>query len=275
MNDTKDLTWLDVWTSNYTNKSTIASDIMSKAKSTYKGDPYIPWAPLLRALYVLDPNADVDKVMNDKGGYVFTDTLRLETVVPNKDGTMSTTITTVVSHFVKVAVTFMGKVFTEVYPIQDQDYSASKVYDQNKVNKALQRNMARTISLATGIGWSLYEATEKGQFDDDTKPTATKPVIPEPVVSNMATNDLGDNAPHTMLAKLINQTKDNPKTIAQLDVYNKIIATQYTYNGEPMTLSVTDDLDTLIEKAKLLKSPAKLYTGLSKIIGESVGDNNG
>ena len=80
------------------------------------------------------------------------------------------------SHFVKVKLTFLGKTFIEEYPIQDQDYSALKVYNQNAVNKALKRALAKVASRATGIGLRLYENKDL-QFDapeEDKKPEVKK-----------------------------------------------------------------------------------------------------
>ena len=80
------------------------------------------------------------------------------------------------SHFVKVKLTFLGKTFIEEYPIQDQDYSALKVFNQNAVNKALKRALAKVASRATGIGLRLYENKDL-QFDapeEDKKPEVKK-----------------------------------------------------------------------------------------------------
>lgn len=265
--------WIDVWTENYLNKSTIAVDIMSRAKSTYKGDPYIPWALMLRGLYMLDPDAEVEKVMNKNyvddntdHSYVFTDRMMLVTENETEKA-RSKVVATVVSHFVKVRVKFMGKWFEEVYPIQEKDYSASKIYDQNMVNKALQRCMARVISLATGIGWSLYEQTEIPQFESDEKPkTPVAPLIDvtPPVVEDSAkkVDDTVDD-----LARLIIEYATNPATATQLDAYNVILSKKYAWEGNPLALSVTDSYDTLVSKLSMLDAPKKLLTGMKRVLG--------
>lgn len=267
--------WMDVWTENYLNKSPIAIDIMSRAKITYKGDPYIPWALMLRGLYMLDPDAEVEKVMSRPDGYleetvdhsyVFTD--RMVLVTENEtEKARSKVVATVVSHFVKVRVKFMGKWFEEVYPIQEKDYSASKIYDQNMVNKALQRCMARVISLATGIGWSLYEQTEIPQFETDEKPKAQ--VAPLIDVTPTVVDDSAKKVDDTVddLARLIIENATNPATATQLDAYNVILSKKYAWEGNPLALSVTDSYDTLVSKLSMLDAPKKLLTGMKRVLG--------
>ena len=97
-----------------------------------------------------------------------------ENSVENKDGIVNRTSALVVSHFVKVSCTFLGKTFVEEYPIQDQDYTAAKIYNQNLVNKALKRALAKVASRATGLGLKLYENKDL-QFDE--KEEEVKPVV--------------------------------------------------------------------------------------------------
>lgn len=146
------LTWNEVWFNNYSGLSDIAKAIITKAN--YKGNKYIPWAVMERALYALDNDGTVDPVVNFNGGFVFSETFELPTV--NKEGVQ--TVTLAVSHFVKAKCLFMGKTFYESFPLQDNSYNAVRVYDQNIVNKAIQRAKAKVISRATGIGWALYES---------------------------------------------------------------------------------------------------------------------
>ena len=168
--------WLKQFIENYNGKSAEAKEVADFIKETYKGDSYIPWATMERLTYMQDPEAKFETLKTDNGNIVFSDTLLNENKVVQKGEVVSETVATMMSHFVKVKLTFMGKEFVEEYPIQDQDYSALKVYNQNAVNKALKRALAKVASRATGIGLRLYENKDL-QFDapeEDKKPEVKK-----------------------------------------------------------------------------------------------------
>ena len=169
-------TWLEQYVANYNGKSAEAKEIASYLKETYKGDKYIPWATMERLTYMQDPNAEFKTILNEKvsKGLVHTDSFINDNCVENKDGIVNKTSAMVVSHFVKVSCTFLGKTFIEEYPIQEQDYTAAKIYNQNLVNKALKRALAKVASRATGLGLKLYENKDL-QFDE--KEEETKPVV--------------------------------------------------------------------------------------------------
>lgn len=257
--------WLEVWRSNYANETSVAKRVMVGSKDTYKGDKYIPWALMVGALYELDPKADIEKCENEYGGFVFTDTCHIKTI---KEGVETTQ--TVLSHMVKIKVTFMGKVFTETYPIQDNDYGASKVYDQNKVNKAQQRCLTRVISLATGIGWSIYEQTE-AQFEDDGKEVVKKPFIPqvEPAKAvEVNQNTKTDNNPSVELSNFIIENKDNIAMLTLLTNYNEVLQKKYVDDkGNAIILSPEDGFDALVAKVSVLDNPEKMLKGLRKAVG--------
>lgn len=186
--------WLEQYKKNYEGKSEEALELKDYVKETYNGATYIPWATMERLTYSQDPNATFVKVRNENGGLIHTDSFVNENVVEGKDGTRNASKALVVSHFVKVSCTFMGKEFVEEYPIQEQDYSAAKIYNQNLVNKALQRALAKVASRATGLGLKLYENKDLQYEEDkeeDKKPVVKKttkkskveePVVEEPVV---------------------------------------------------------------------------------------------
>lgn len=166
--------WLKQYKENYEGKSTEAKSVAEYLKENYKGNAYIPWATMERLTYMQDPNATFTKIRNEKGGLVHTDSFVNENLVENKDGIVSKTSAAVVSHFVKVSLVFLGKEFVEEFPIQEQDYSPAKIYNQNLVNKALQRALAKVASRATGIGLKLYENKDL-QFEE--KEEDKKPVV--------------------------------------------------------------------------------------------------
>lgn len=168
--------WLDVFKANYNGETEEAKSIENYLKNTYNGAKYIPWATMERLTYMQDQNATFETITNENGGLVWTDGFTNKNRMVAKDGSTTETEALVVSHFVKVSCTFLGKNFVEEYPIQDQDYSAAKIYNQNLVNKAIKRAMAKVASRATGIGLKLYENKDL-QFEDDieeTKPEVKK-----------------------------------------------------------------------------------------------------
>ena len=176
MAEVKKKTWKDQFVENYNGRSEEAQEVADFIKETYKGDSYIPWATMERLTYMQDPEAVFETLETENGNIVFSDTLSNENKVVQKGEVVNETVATMMSHFVKVKLTFLGKTFIEEYPIQDQDYSALKVYNQNAVNKALKRALAKVASRATGIGLRLYENKDL-QFDvptEDKKPEIKK-----------------------------------------------------------------------------------------------------
>ena len=165
--------WVDQYKENYNGKSAEAKELAEYLKQTFNGKDYIPWATMERLTYMQDPNAVFTKIRNEDGGLVHTDSFVNENCVENKEGIVNKTTAMVVSHFVKISCVFLGKEFIEEYPIQDQDYSAAKIYNQNLVNRALQRALAKVASRATGLGLKLYESKDI-QFDEKEE---EKPVV--------------------------------------------------------------------------------------------------
>lgn len=176
MEENTNINWLGVFKANYNGETEEAKSIEEYIKNTYNGSKYVPWATMERLTYMQDPRATFETMTNETGGLVWTDGFTNKNRMVAKDGSTTETEALVVSHFVKVSCTFLGKHFVEEYPIQDQDYSAAKIYNQNLVNKAIKRAMAKVASRATGIGLKLYENKDL-QFEDDieeTKPEVKK-----------------------------------------------------------------------------------------------------
>ena len=168
--------WKEVLLANYNGESEEAKAIEPFLKHTYKGDPYIPWAVMERLVYMCDENAVFTNILNAKGGLVHSDV-----VINHQSNTQNGTIVSeteapMYAHFVKVSLEFMGKIFIEDYPIQEQDYSAARVFNQNLVNKALQRAKAKLGARGTGLGLKLYEGFDL-QFEskEDKKPVLDEP----------------------------------------------------------------------------------------------------
>lgn len=156
--------WLKQFIENYEGKSKEAKSIENFLKENYKGNAYVSWATMERLTYMQDPNALFEVVRNDNNSIIWTDSQVMVNEVVQKGEVVNKTTSVMYSHFVRVRLTFLGKVFEEDYPIQDQDYTALKVYNQNAVNKALQRAKAKVASRGTGLGLKLYEGKDL-QFD--------------------------------------------------------------------------------------------------------------
>ena len=160
--DTKQKTWIEVWTENYLGKSDLAKALTPK--NTYTGQNYLPWAVAERCLFTLDPDATTEPVLNKDGGLVHTE----KYTIPVRTQSGGEYDQWMLAHFIQIKVTFMGKEFVEYYPIQDNAYAPVRVWDQNILNKTMQRAKVRAIARATGIGWSLYENGDL-QFEEDEK----------------------------------------------------------------------------------------------------------
>jgi len=173
--------WKDIFLENYNGTSDVAKEVETYLKDNYKGNTYIPWATMERLTYMCDEDATFENIKNNEGGLVHTDVIDMHQQNIQKGEVVSETTSQMFSHMVRVRLVFMGKEFIEEYPIQEQDYTAAKVFNQNLVNKALQRAKAKVASRATGIGLKLYEGKDL-QFDEI--PQETKPQLPVENVEN-------------------------------------------------------------------------------------------
>lgn len=232
-------TWKEVFIANYEGKSEEAKMIEPHLKSTFKGDPYIPWAVMERLVYMCDENAEFTNICNENGGLVHTDVIEQHQLNASKGEVISETVAPMYAHFVKVALVFMGKVFTEDYPIQDQDYSAAKVFNQNLVNRALQRARAKLGARATGLGLKLYEGGDL-QFDtkEDKKPEL--PVKEEPKVVEKPKKET-KKVEMTEEQKVDNTTQDvpveNSANSAEIPVEASVVASQNPTNPAVLELA--------------------------------------
>ncbi len=278
--------WLKQYKENYEGKSAEAKSVAEYLKENYKGNAYIPWATMERLTYMQDPNAVFTKIRNEQGGLVHTDSFINENVVEGKDGTRSASKALVVSHFVKVSLVFMGKEFVEEYPIQEQDYSAAKIYNQNLVNKALQRALAKVASRATGIGLKLYENKDL-QFEEkeeEKKPEIkkyTKKVekVEEPVVEELPTNQTGeettvveqhgtDDVPMLYSQEIVDlcnliKNADKEKMTKVLQSVNVPILKQHKF-----VLSLEDSDDELCEKISHFPNIPTFTNAIKTMLGE-------
>lgn len=186
MEEKKNKEWLKVYLDNYNGRSEQAKSIETFLKKNYKDSTYLPWATMERLTFECDPDAEYTVILNNKNEFVHTIEQITETI-------QGETITKAVNytHFVRIELTFLGKTFTEDYPIQNNTYDAIRFLNSNDVNKALQRAKAKIASRATGIGLSLYEGKDL-QFDETPEKLdkKVKAEVKTPTVINAATTEV-------------------------------------------------------------------------------------
>lgn len=266
--------WRKQFIANYEGTSPEAKSLEPFLKTTYKGDVYIPWAVMERLTYMQDPSAEFKIVRTECGKIVHTDSDVIKTFSRSvdKDGERITeTSVDVKSHFVVLELTFLGKKFTEVYPIQDNTYDAPKVINQNMVNKALQRGKARLASRATGLAFKLYEG-EDLQFEDDASSIKTKPVSKETTnkqttttVVQTETEENTNNAlvkNHAEILEIAKYIKSTPELAKGIKETNAAVFAKYKF-----TLSQDDSLEELVSKLSKLADPNVFLRGLKQRSG--------
>lgn len=278
--------WLKQYKENYSGKSPEAKEIEGYLKETYNGANYIPWATMERLTYMQDPNAEFTPILTENNSLVHTDSFINVNVAESSDK-INRTEALVASHFVKVACTFLGKTFIEEYPIQEQDYSAAKIYNQNLVNKALKRALAKVASRATGLGLKLYESKDL-QFDEkeDKKPEikkttkvveeskkevntkveekpVEKPVVEEkePVKEETTNTSTSYSKEIMELCELI-KTSDKDKMVKVLQNLNVPILKQHGF-----TLNLEDDDNTLCDKLTHFQDVSVFTKAIKNMLG--------
>ena len=283
--DTKQKTWIEVWTENYLGQSELAKKLVPK--NTYTGQNYLPWAVAERCLFTLDPDATTEPVLNKDGGLVHTE----KYTIPVRTQSGGEYDQWMLAHFIQIKVTFMGKEFVEYYPIQDNAYAPVRVWDQNILNKTMQRAKVRAIARATGIGWSLYENGDL-QFEEDEKlgnkgDKGKKPDVksvatpaPQPVVIPDASNPLG-----VQTVLLSAQSEDTAQPITQETGASRILAmigqaepakveTAFAFMNKQLAKLSPDVLfapDMTLEQAEIIlsrvKNPAVVENSLRAQLG--------
>lgn len=266
--------WRKQFIANYEGTSPEAKSLEPFLKTTYKGDVYIPWAVMERLTYMQDPSAEFKIVRTENGKIVHTDSDVIKTFSRSvdKDGERITeTSVDVKSHFVVLELTFLGKKFTEVYPIQDNSYDAPKVINQNMVNKALQRGKARLASRATGLAFKLYEG-EDLQFEDDASTIRTKTVSKETTNKQTTTTvvqtETEENTNtalvknHAELLEIAKYIKSTPELAKGIKETNAAVFAKYKF-----TLSQDDSLEELVSKLSKLADPNVFLRGLKQRSG--------
>ena len=252
-------TWKEVFLANYNGESEEAKAIEPFLKHTYKGDPYIPWAVMERLVYMCDENAVFTNILNAKGGLVHSDV-----VINHQSNTQNGTIVSeteapMYAHFVKVSLEFMGKIFIEDYPIQEQDYSAARVFNQNLVNKALQRAKAKLGARGTGLGLKLYEGFDL-QFESKED---KKPVLDEPKKEE-------NNKKSVKIEEKVVKTEEKVEKVEEkpAKVEEKVEAANTEVSAEPEQVNIAPGVSGVVKLIK--ETDAEKINKVLQIVNVSI-----
>lgn len=258
-------TWKEVFLANYNGESEEAKSLQPHLKETYKGDPYIPWAVMERLVYMCDPNAEFINVNNENGGLVHTDTVYKHQKNIQKGEVVSETEAPMFSHFVRVVLRFMGRTFVEDYPIQDQDYSAAGIFNQNLVNRALQRAKAKVGARATGLGLKLYEGFDL-QFDskEDKKPSLQINVKSESKTpSKKEVKEVKEAKEGVSTTEIVNESSNKVETVSNEEAASKDVS---------MTQEIKEVIDIIrnTDREKMIKVLQRVNVSVVKKCGFSL-----
>lgn len=253
-------TWKEVFLANYNGESEEAKAIEPFLKHTYKGDPYIPWAVMERLVYMCDENAVFTNILNAKGGLVHSDV-----VINHQSNTQNGTIVSeteapMYAHFVKVSLEFMGKIFIEDYPIQEQDYSAARVFNQNLVNKALQRAKAKLGARGTGLGLKLYEGFDL-QFES--KEEDKKPVLDEPKKEENNKKSVKNETKVVKTEEKVEKVEAKPAKVEE-----KVEVANTEVSAEPEQVSIAPGVSEVIKLIK--ETDAEKINKVLQIVNVSI-----
>lgn len=224
--------WLEQFTENYYGRSEQAKELEQHLKQNYNGSSYIPWATMERLVYMQDPDAEfrirpIHSEFSD-GGIVWTSAMDIITQQKTDTKEVSTQSQSI-AHMIILELTFLGKTFEEIYPIQDNTYKSPKVIDANLVNKAIQRAKAKIASRATGLALSLYETGDL-QFEEDTTPVAKKPA-PEPTKAMTSTPPVEPTPePNSEAKTLAEEIRGNEAYDVGLQKINGAIIKKYGFS---------------------------------------------
>ena len=256
--------WIDVYKANYDGTSKEAKEVEPFLKSTYKGDVYVPWAVMERLTYMCDENAEFNILQNADGGYVFTDKLENHQLNIQKGETISETNAPMFAHFVKVELKFLGRVFLESYPIQEQDYTAARIYNQNLVNRAIKRAIAKVAARATGLALKLYEGHDL-QFDskEEAKPNLEN-------INKDLNTKLKENVVKKEEKVQENKVIEEPKKVEEVKELrsNEVIVSSEENNDDP----IADIINILrnSDKEKVLDVLRRINISIVKKLGFAI-----
>lgn len=149
--------WKELWLKNYNNEGDCKGleEYVEKLDFGAKKDAfYLPWAVVERIFRLQDGEIEILKT-NDK--IVEMDKVLIAQVMDN-DGVITENAS--VSFFVNVKVKWQGREHVEKYPLQDSNGRALVMWNQNDINRAIQRAKVKAIAIISGIGYKLFEKND-------------------------------------------------------------------------------------------------------------------
>ncbi len=243
--------WLEQFTENYYGRSEQAKELEQYLKQNYNGSSYIAWATMERMVYQQDPNAEFKLRLSDDKDIVWTSRTNVRTHQKTTDKEIIT-LATSMAHMIILELTFLGKTFEEVYPIQDNKYQSPKIVDANLVNKAIQRAKAKVSSRATGLALTLYETGDL-QFEEEAKP--------EPPAKMMATTPPPKTKASSGTKELAEEIRSNEAYDVGLQKINSAIIKKYGFSISRDDKDLEDKLSK-IENIEVFGRTLKVQSGL-------------
>lgn len=245
--------WKAQWEANYNAETDAGKECVLYQKETYKGDPYLPWAFMEKAFYLQDPNASLTLLGIEYNTYEI-----------HTKNDSAETISTIISPMVRLEGTFLGKTMWELYPVQDNDYTAPRAINQNMINRAIQRAKTRLISKLTGIGWRIYE---KGDLQFESAPAKPDKPVAKPKVEETpkteVPNEPSNNEVEPIAKEIVNFIKnaDSDKINKVLLNYNTSLIKTYGFS-----IRVEDSEEELLDKVSKIKNKDKFLKGLERLV---------
>lgn len=158
--------WKELWLKNYNNEGDCKGleEYVEKLDFGAKKDAfYLPWAVVERIFRLQDGEIEILKT-NDK--IVEMDKVLIAQVM-DSEGVITENAS--VSFFVNVKVKWQGREHIEKYPLQDSNGRALVMWNQNDINRAIQRAKVKAIAIISGIGYKLFEKNDM-QFETEDTP---------------------------------------------------------------------------------------------------------
>ena len=164
--------WKELWLKNYNNEGDCKGleEYVERLDFGAKKDAfYLPWAVVERIFRLQDGEIEIIKT-NDK--IVEMDKVTIAQAV---DGDGVVTENANVSFFVNVKVKWQGREHIEKYPLQDTNGRALIMWNQNDINRAIQRAKVKAIAIISGIGYKLFEKNDlQFEIEDTPRKSNTK-----------------------------------------------------------------------------------------------------
>lgn len=180
----KDASNAELFLANYYGETEIAKWALSFVNTGAHDGQFIPWTIMTTALKLLDWKSTIELVTNEDGGYVFRDQSFVETTQVKVDGVndqgvaierSTVTKNTTQAFYVKLRIVYFGEESIHEYAVLNTGHQPVQYLDSQLVNKAIQRNKARAISLVTGIGLSLWTGEEASREKTEDVTTTIEP----------------------------------------------------------------------------------------------------